>query len=143
MLYDRVLTGAELYKAGKTQKLLLSGGGDEPSVMKKLAVEFGVPEDDLILVDLGLRTYESCVRAKQAFQIEKAIIVTQSFHLPRSIYLCQSMGVGSIGLNADRREYDAEGFGENREFIANLRAWYDINFEPLPPESAEKQSIAP
>ena len=127
MLYDRVLTGAELYKAGKTQKLLLSGGGDEPSVMKKLALEFGVPESDLILDDFGLRTYESCVRAKQAFQIEKGIIVTQDFHLPRSIYLCQNIGIDSVGLSADRRDYDAEGFGENREYFANLRAWYDIN----------------
>jgi SanA protein len=128
MLYDRVLTGVELYKAGKIQNLLFSGGGDEPFVMKKIAVELGVPETDMILDDLGQRTYESCVRAKQTFQIEKAIIVTQGFHLARSIYLCQSIGLDTIGLNADRREYDAEGFGGNREYFANLRAWYDINF---------------
>ncbi len=143
MLYDRVLTGVELYKAGKTRKLLLSGGAGEPSVMKKLALEFGVPKSDLILDDLGLRTYESCVRAKQTFQIEKATIVTQGFHLPRSIYLCQNIGIDAVGLRADRRNYDAEGFGENREYFANLRAWYDINFKSLPPEPAEKMPIAP
>ena len=141
MLYDRVITGVELYKAGKTQKLLFSGGGDEPAVMKKLAIDLGVPETDIILDDLGLRTYESCVRAKQAFQIEKAIIVTQGFHLARSIYLCRNIGIDATGLSADRREYDAEGFGENREYIANVRAWYDINFEPMPAGPAIQTAI--
>ena len=143
MLYDRVLTGVELFKAGKSRKLLFSGGDDEPAVMKKLAVELGVPETDIILDDLGLRTYESCVRAKQVFEIADAIIVTQDYHLARSIYLCRNMGVDAIGVNSKRRDYDAEGFGGNREYIANVRAWYDINFGPPPPAPAEKQPITP
>lgn len=128
MLYDRVVTGVDLYKTGKTQKLVLSGGEDEPAVMKKLATELGVPEGDLVLDDRGLRTYDSCVRARQTFGITNAIIVTQDFHLPRSLYLCQSVGIDAIGLNAKRRDYDAEGFGGNREFLAIVRAWFDINF---------------
>ncbi|MDM7923396.1 MAG: ElyC/SanA/YdcF family protein [Pyrinomonadaceae bacterium] len=128
MLYDRVLTGADLYKAGKTRKLLMSGGDDEPEVMKRLAVEFGVPESDVILDDLGTRTYESCIRAKQVFGLTSVTIVTQDFHLPRSIYLCQNLGVDSIGVNAKRRDYQAEGFGRNREYLSRVRAWYDVNF---------------
>lgn len=133
MLYDRVVTAVDLYKAGKTRKLLFSGGDDEPEVMRKLAVKFGVPEADIVLDDLGLRTYDSCIRARQVFEVTNAIVVTQDFHLPRSLYLCRTMGVDSIGLNAKRRDYQAEGFGGNREFIASVLAWYDINFETPPP----------
>ena len=140
-LYDRVLTGVELYKAGKTRKLLLSGGNQEPEVMKKMAVELGVPETDLVVDDLGIRSYESCLRAKQVFEIEKAIVVTQDYHLPRSLYLCQRMGVDAIGVDAKRREYLGERYLWVREYISRVRAWYDINFEPLPPEPAGKQPL--
>jgi len=133
MLYDRVITSVELYKAGKTKKLLMSGGDDEPEVMRKLAMELGVPEADIVLDDQGLRTYDSCVRAKQNFGVTSSIIVTQDFHLARSIYLCQNLDVDAIGMNAKRRVYQAEGFGWNREYLANVAAWYDINFVPRPP----------
>ena len=133
MLYDRVVTAVELYKAGKTRRLLMSGGDDEPEVMKKLAVSLGVPGADIVLDDQGLRTYDSCIRARQLFDVTRAIVVTQDFHLARSIYLCQSLGVDSIGMNAKRRVYQAEGFGWNREYIANVAAWYDVNFAAVPP----------
>ena len=133
MLYDRVVTAVELYKAGKTRRLLMSGGDDEPEVMKKLAISLGVPEADIVLDDQGLRTYDSCIRARQLFDVTRAIVVTQDFHLARSIYLCQSLGVDSIGMNAKRRVYQAEGFGWNREYIANVAAWYDVNFAAVPP----------
>lgn len=134
MLYDRVITSVELYKAGKTKKLLMSGGADEPEVMRKLAVKLGVPEADIVLDDRGLRTYDSCVRAKHTYGVTNAIVVTQDFHLARSIYLCQNLGVDAVGMNAKRRIYQAEGFGWNREYLANVAAWYDINFAALPPE---------
>ncbi|HUR97868.1 MAG TPA: ElyC/SanA/YdcF family protein [Pyrinomonadaceae bacterium] len=140
-LYDRVLTGVELYKAGKTGKLLLSGGNNEPAVMKKVAVELGVPETDIVVDDLGTRTYESCIRAKQVFGIEKTIIVTQDYHLPRSLYLCQSMGVDSIGVDAKRREYLGERWFWVREYISRVLAWFDINFKPLPPEPTERHPM--
>ncbi len=136
MLYDRVITSVELYKAGKAKKLLMSGGGDEPEVMKRLAVELGVPEADIVLDDRGLRTYDSCLRAKQDFGVTRSIIVTQDFHLARSIYLCQNLGIDAVGMNAKRRIYQAEGFGWNREYFANVAAWYDINFAALPSDQA-------
>ncbi|MEO5858508.1 MAG: ElyC/SanA/YdcF family protein [Pyrinomonadaceae bacterium] len=142
-LYDRTVTGVELYKAGKTRKLVFSGGNNEPEVMKKLAIDLGVPETDVVLDDLGMRTYDSCIRAKQVFAIEKAIIVTQDYHLARSIYLCQTLDVDAIGLNAKRRDYDGERYAWLREYIARVVAWYDINFEPLPPEPSDKRPIGP
>ena len=127
-LYDRVLTGVELYQAGKTRRLLLSGGNAEPDAMKKLAMGLGVPEADLVIDYLGTRTYESCVRAKEVFGIEKAIVVTQDYHQPRSLYLCQSSGIDAIGVDAKRREYLGERWLWVREYISRVKAWYDVNF---------------
>lgn len=141
-IYDRVLTGSELYKAGKTRKLLLSGGNTEPAVMKKLALEFGVAETDIVLDDLGLRTFDSCSRAKRIFEINKAIVVTQDYHLPRSLYLCQSMGVDAIGVDAKRRDYEGEKFLWLREYFSRVLAWYDVNFRAAPPEPSEKRPVS-
>ena len=127
-LHDRVLTGVDLYTSGKTRKLLFSGGGREPAVMKKLALELGVPEADIVLDDLGTRTLESCRRARHVFGIERAIVVTQDYHLARSLYLCRSFGMDAIGADAKRREYLGERYAWVREYLSRVRAWYDINF---------------
>lgn len=127
-LHDRTSVGVELYKAGKTAKLLLSGGGGEPASMKALAIELGVPEQDLIIDDLGLRTYDSCKRARDTFGITRAIIVTQDYHLPRSLYLCHNLGIDATGINAKRREYLGERYAHAREYISRLLAFRDINF---------------
>lgn len=126
-LYDRVLTGVELYKTGKTPKLLLSGGNAEPTEMKKLALELGVPESDLIVDDLGTRTYESCVRAKTVFGIDRVIVVTQDYHLARSLYLCENLGIDAVGVDAKRRDYLGERYAWVREYFSRVKAWKDIN----------------
>ncbi len=126
-LNDRVLTGVELYKTGKAPKLLLSGGNTEPATMRKLALELGVPESDLIVDDLGTRTYESCVRAKTVFGIDRAIVVTQDYHLARSLYLCENLGIDAVGVDAKRREYLGERYAWVREYLSRVKAWKDIN----------------
>jgi len=145
-LYDRVLTAVELYRAGRVKKLLMSGDRqtddyDEPAAMKKQAIEQGVAESDIILDNDGKRTYDTCYRAKEIFAVEKAILVTQDYHQPRALYLCNSLGIDSIGITANRRVYDAEGYFNNREFFARAGAWFEINI--LSPEVAggEKQPI--
>jgi SanA protein len=137
-LYDRVLTGVELYKAGKVNKLLLSGGNDEPEVMRKLAIELGVSATDVALDTFGLRTYDTCIRAKQVFEVDKAIVVTQDYHLYRTLYLCKNVGVDAIGVDAKRRDYDGEKFLWLREYFSRVAAWFDINFRSPPPEPQEK-----
>src|SRR5207237_52004 len=68
VLYDRVLTAVELYRAGRVKKLLMSGDNptanyDEPTAMKKTAMQLGVPENDIVLDFAGRRTYDTCYRA--------------------------------------------------------------------------------
>ncbi len=146
VLYDRVLTAVELYRAGRVKKILMSGDNstenyDEPTAMKKTAVGLGVPADNIVLDFAGRRTYDTCYRAKKIFGIEKAILVTQQFHLPRAIYLCDNLGVDSIGITANRREYEGSGNWTFREFFSVASAWFETNFVSREPIKGAQEPI--
>ncbi len=146
VLRNRVETAVDLYKAGKVKKLLMSGdnpvrGYDEPTVMKDTAVKLGVPESDIVMDFAGRRTYDTCYRAKEVFEVKRAILVTQEFHQPRALYLCSNMGIESIGINADRFRYLEERYWRLREFFSVLSAWFEMNFIPFKPIGGEKEPI--
>jgi SanA protein len=133
MLRDRVETAVALYKAGKVQKLLMSGDNssleyNEPDAMMAHAIAMGVPAADVQPDYAGRRTYDSCYRARAIFQVESAVIVTQAFHLPRALFLCNQLGVQSVGVAADQRQYDPRSiaWSESREVPATFFALLDV-----------------
>lgn len=145
-LYDRVFTAAELYRAGRVNKLLMSGDKtgenyDEPAAMKKIALDLGVPEGDLVLDNDGKKTYLTCSRAKEIFDVQRAILVTQDYHQPRALYLCNNLGIDSIGITANRRAYVGEWYYHVREFFSAANAWFEINFRSVPPATGNKEPI--
>lgn len=138
ILEDRLLTGVELYNKNHVRKLLLTGDNgqhnyNEPKVMKEIVMKLGVPEQDIILDNKGFRTYDSCYRALHIFGVNKAILVTQRFHLPRSLYLCQSFGIDVIGIEADRQNYPKIYilFLYIREFFAQFLSHINIYFNAM------------
>ncbi|MGH9944752.1 MAG: SanA/YdcF family protein [Pyrinomonadaceae bacterium] len=149
VLYDRVASAAELYRAGRVRKLLLTGDNrfrnyNEPAVMRDTAIGLGVPAADLVLDYAGRRTYDSCYRARHIFGVTRAVLVTQRFHLDRALYLCHALGVESVGLAADRRAYPrgARLWWQAREIPATLSAWGDLNLWRPTPVLGEKIPIA-
>jgi SanA protein len=137
-LADRMDTAIELYEAGQVNKLLLTGDNrfvdyNEPAVMAAYAVERGIPEGDLVLDYAGRRTYDSCYRAGAIFGVERAVLVTQEFHLPRALYTCDRLGLDVTGVVADRHRYARSPWYQAREVAALVRAWIDLNItRPLP-----------
>jgi SanA protein len=102
-LEDRILYAANLYKAGKVRIILMSGDRrsdayDEPAAMQAYAVKLGVPEKAIVKDNAGFRTYDTCYRAKNIFHLDSAILVTTDYHLPRALFLCNSLGVDSTGV---------------------------------------------
>ncbi len=140
VLYDRVAVAAELYQRGLVSKLLLSGDNrfidyNEPEAMRRTALQLGVPAEALVLDYAGRRTYDSCYRAREIFGVERAILVTQAFHLDRALYLCSAFGIDAIGVSADRHSYaaGAQTWWDIREIAATLAAWLDVNvLKPTP-----------
>jgi SanA protein len=123
MLADRVKTGVELYKHGKVDKLLMTGDHgrvsyDEVNAMRKFAEARGVPTEDIFMDHAGFCTYDSMYRAKAIFQVDSAIVITQKFHLPRSIFLARSMGIEASGVTADKQKYKGAIKHRIRETLA-------------------------
>ncbi len=48
---------------------------NEPIVMRKAALEQGVPSEDIVCDYAGFRTYDSLYRARDIFQVKQAILV--------------------------------------------------------------------
>ncbi|MCL5960219.1 MAG: YdcF family protein [Chloroflexi bacterium] len=138
MLADRVDAAVELYRAGKVQRILMTGDNrspyhDEVTAMKRYAIERGVPADVIDLDGAGLRTYDSCYRASTIFGIDEAILVTQGYHLPRALFLARSFGINAVGLKAGRDDYPNQDYYDLREAAADIVSWYEVNFiHPLP-----------
>jgi SanA protein len=137
-LADRMETAIELYEVGKVNKLLLTGDNrvadyNEPAAMAEYAQARGVPREDLVLDYAGRRTYDSCYRAGVIFGVERAVLVTQAFHLPRAVFTCDRLGLDVVGLVADRHRYVRGSWYRLRELPALARAWLDLNLiRPLP-----------
>ncbi|MFA6427004.1 MAG: ElyC/SanA/YdcF family protein [Candidatus Magasanikbacteria bacterium] len=146
-LRDRVLTGVELYKAGKVKKILMTGDNgsnryNEVIPMKKVATDEGVPEEDIVLDYAGFRTYDSCYRARDIFGVTTTIAISQEFHLPRILYICNSLGVQTVGIFADRQNYVDESIWAVREFLARFKAWYQVELtHPSPRYLGKKEHI--
>lgn len=111
MLDDRIATAAALYKAGKVDKLLMTGDNgeldyNEVEAMRKTAVGLGVEDRDIVLDYAGFNTWDSCYRAREVFSLKEATLVTQRFHLPRALHACNYLKVKAIGVIADRQPYN-------------------------------------
>lgn len=129
LLRDRVDTAVGLYKAGKCEKLLMSGDNrfshyNEPDRMREYAVSKGVPPGDIACDYAGRRTYDSMYRAKHIFGLGETLIVSQSFHLDRAIFLCDRLGIDGHGVSADvDSHFNLPAV--IREFPACIRAFID------------------
>jgi len=140
VLRDRVAMAASLYFAGKVEKLLMSGDNrfvnyNEPAAMRAFALELGIPDQAIVLDFAGRRTYDTCYRARDIFGVRQAILITQSFHLPRAIFLCEAMGVSAVGVPADLRQYRRSSllYWNLRELPATLTAiWEAFITRPQP-----------
>jgi len=138
VMYDRLTKGAELYKHKIVRKILVSGDHgrknyDEVNTAKYWLMKMGVPEKDIFTDHAGFSTYDTLFRAKDIFQVDSAIVVTQKFHLPRAVYLARQKGINVQGYTADRRVYKYQTYYWFRESLARLKDFIKINvFYPDP-----------
>jgi SanA protein len=122
------------------QKILMSGDNsyldyNEPGAMREYALSLGVPETAIVQDYAGRRTYDTCYRARDIFGVNNAILVTQSFHLPRALYTCNALGLKAVGVASDQREYrlGSSLYWNLRELPATLTALLDVHLlRPVP-----------
>ncbi len=137
MLQDRLDEAIKLYEEGIATKIIMSGdngreGYDEVNVMKDYAINKGIPSEDIFMDHAGFSTYESIYRAKEIFKVEKAIIVTQKYHLYRALHIGNKLGINVTGVGADPRKYSGQIFRELREILARNKDFIQAIFKLKP-----------
>lgn len=131
-LRERVEVGVRLYLDGTVDRLIMSGDGDdssgfgEPTVMRKVAEDMGVPADAIIEDPLGVDTYSSCVNARDTFGASSVIMVSQAFHVPRAVWVCDSIGLAAQGAYPPQRLTKSTVTGHVREVAADAKAMIDV-----------------
>jgi len=135
MLAARVEQASRLWRAGKVEKVLVSGDHgtwkyDEPDTMRKALVREGVPPRDVFEDHAGFDTWATMVRARSIFGVRKAVVVTQGFHMPRALYLADEAGIDATGLTADLRGWGFQGRKSAvREVLSRVKAVADVTFD--------------
>lgn len=126
MLQDRLDAGIMLYQEGAAEKVLLTGdngsvGHNELHVMLNYLIEAGVPEEDIFCDHAGFSTYDSMYRAKTIFSVEKVLVVTQTYHQYRALYIGEKLGLSVRGVASDQMKYAGQPAREIREVFARVK----------------------
>ncbi len=137
MLEDRLLQGIDLYEKGASDRILMSGDHgskeyDEVNVMKKFAVDKGIVSEHVFMDHAGFDTYSSLYRARDIFQAQRMIIVTQKYHLYRALYIAKSMGIEAYGVSSDPRQYGGQDMRDARETLARVKDFFKVMIKPKP-----------
>ncbi|MBP2650317.1 MAG: hypothetical protein H6Q74_1142 [Firmicutes bacterium] len=139
MLEERLKVGLELYQKGKASKFIVSGDHgrkdyDEVNAMKKFLLDRNVPDEDIFMDHAGFTTYDSMYRARNIFKVDKIIVVTQGFHLPRAIFLARKLGIEAYGIEAGTGRNSNLVILKNRlrEMIARSKAYLAVAIKSKP-----------
>lgn len=133
-LRARLDVAYDLWRSGKVKAILVSGdNGDvhynEPDAMRAYLLTKGVPDVKVVADYAGFDTYDSCVRAVRIFGVTSATLVTQSYHLPRALATCRTIGLDAVGVGDDSVKAASAGTWRNgalREIPAGIKMVYDL-----------------
>lgn len=147
ILQDRVDTGFKLYRNGKAKRFLLSGDNrsedyDEVNAMRHYLIDRGVPDAHIYIDPAGIDTYDSMYRSNAIFEVPSAIVVTQQFHLPRTLFIAKNLGLGYHGYAAESNKYKTEDHLKRREKLANFKALYELVSDQIPTALGEKIPVS-
>ncbi|MFF8727508.1 vancomycin high temperature exclusion protein [Streptomyces sp. NPDC015171] len=136
-LAHRLDAAAGLYREGRIEVVLVTGDNsredyDEPDAMRAYLTRHGVPDARIVSDYAGFDTWDSCVRAKKIFGVDRAVLISQGFHIRRAVALCEAAGVDSYGVGVDAVHDTTWYYGGTREIFAAGKAALDAVFRPDP-----------
>ncbi len=152
---NRIKAADELYKAGKIDFIIASGGDytqtqkngcNEPQAILDSLVARGVPADRIILDYEGTRTLNSIAKAGQLYNLESMTLISQKYHNERAIYLADKYGIKAIGYNAQPSPIRKNRIKNTlREFLARPKMFIDIliGIRPTIKEDSDSISVEP
>ncbi|MFI9241643.1 vancomycin high temperature exclusion protein [Streptomyces sp. NPDC053086] len=136
-LARRLDAAAQLYRTGRIEVVLVTGDNsredyDEPDAMRAYLAQHGVPDRRIVSDYAGFDTWDSCVRAKKIFGVDRAVLISQGFHIRRAVALCEAAGVESYGVGVEDKHDVTWYYGGTREVFAAGKAVLDAVFRPDP-----------
>lgn len=140
MLQDRLDVALQIYEKGIVPKILVSGDHgtknyDEVNVMRNYLIEKGVPAEDIFMDHAGFDTYQTIYRARDVFQVKKAVIATQDFHLYRALYIGEKLSLELDGVESTLRTYGTSSLKSRiREYFARVKAFIECEITKPEPE---------
>lgn len=131
ILQDRLEVGAQLYFMGAAPKVIVSGDNREASynevaAMKGYLVGLGVPSEDVFCDHAGYNTYDSMWRARNIFEVERIVVVTQNYHEYRALFNAKGVGMQACGVSSDLRVYADQRFYDLREVLARVKDCWQV-----------------
>lgn len=135
ILKDRVDMAIQLYKLKKVPKIIVSGDNstisyNEVNPVRVYLLDRGVLDKDIFLDHAGFNTYSTMYRARDIFKVNSVLVVSQSFHLPRAVFIARELGINAYGINADAGHILFKNYV--REVFANEKAVMDLIFGTKP-----------
>lgn len=145
MLKERLDTGISIYKAGLTDRMIMSGDHgsddyDEVNAMKSYAIGQGVPSECIFMDRAGFSTYESMYRAKEIFEAENLVVVTQKYHMYRALYDAKALGIEAKGVICDTKVYRGDRYRKLREAAARIK---DVGYTIAKPKPTYLGDVIP
>ncbi len=124
---DRFISGINLYRANKSNKLIFTGGLDplnstlppEGDIYIKEAISMGIPKKDLfttypVFNTLGeAKAIKNLLGRKKTSNKKKIILVTSAFHMKRAKKVFEREGINVLPYPVD--------FKTSKNFISSLR----------------------
>lgn len=125
ILAQRLACAVELNQVLRENPLIMSGDHreanyNEVAVMKEYLLDHKVKGDQIYLDHAGYSTYDSLFRLKKNNEVDKAIIVTQAYHLPRALMIARKLGIDAVGVAA-KETSTTRWQRESREFLARIK----------------------
>jgi vancomycin permeability regulator SanA len=136
-LAHRLDAAVDLYRAHKVLAILVTGdngrtGYNEPGAMYDYLVAHGVPPVRVVRDYAGFDTWDSCIRAKRVFGVDRAVLVSQDFHVRRALALCRSAGIDSYAVGVPEPHDVTWYYGGVREVPGAGKAALSALFHPDP-----------
>lgn len=134
MLKERLDTSFEIYNSIQS-KIIMSGDHtkkyyDEVTAMKNYAIENDIDSNIIYLDHAGISTYDSVYRIKHVFKLKKIVVVTQEYHLYRTLYIANKLGIEAYGVNATKLRYNGQLYRDLREILARNKDFFKCIFKP-------------
>lgn len=143
---NRIDAAEKLYKSGKIEYIIVSGDNsrknyNEPEDMKNELIARGIPADRIYEDFAGFRTLDSIIRAKEIFGQNSFIIISQTFHNERTVYIARQKGIDAYGYNAKGVNAKSDIKTRIREYFAKTKVFIDLWFGEEPKFLGEKVII--